>query len=269
MLTQSFATTPGQLYAVHFDYGVYSPVSQREQRLQVTIQGNAVLVSQLIAQSAFSSEVQYLTRNYSFVADSPTTSLTFRDVSLTSDSVDSYLDHVRLISPLQLTEAASRKTHGGSENFDIDMPLTGAPAVECRNGGGNYTLIFTFNNNVVSGGASVSSGVGSVSGSPTFAGTAMTVNLTGIADVQKITVALGNVADSNGQVLSNAAVSLNILISDTTGDKSVNSADISQTKSQSGLVLTEANSRMDVNIDGSINSADISLVKSRSGVGLP
>jgi hypothetical protein len=96
VLSQSFTTRAGQSYTLSFDYGVYSPASQREQRLQVTVQGNGVLVSQLISQSAFSINVEYMPRNYSFVADSSVTTLIFRDVSLTSDSVDSYLDNVQV-----------------------------------------------------------------------------------------------------------------------------------------------------------------------------
>jgi hypothetical protein len=49
----------------------------------------------------------------------------------------------------------------------------------------------------------------------------------------------------------------------------VDSADISQTKSQSGRAVTSTNFREDLNVDGAIDSADISLVKSKSGTGLP
>jgi hypothetical protein len=61
---------------------------------------------------------------------------------------------------------------------------------------------------------------------------------------------------------------MKVLIGDTTADTSVNSADISQTKSQSGQAVTNSNFREDVNVDGSLNSADISLVKSKSGTAL-
>ncbi len=37
VLSQSFATTAGQSYTLTFNYGVYSPVRQREQRLSVTV----------------------------------------------------------------------------------------------------------------------------------------------------------------------------------------------------------------------------------------
>ncbi len=97
---------------------------------------------------------------------------------------------------LQPTSAVSRLTHGGAGNFDIDMPLTGTTGVECRNGGGNYTLVVTFSNTMVSGNASVTAGAGSVAGSPTFSGHTMTINLTGVTDAQTLTVSLTNLTDS-------------------------------------------------------------------------
>ena len=54
-----------------------------------------------------------------------------------------------------------------------------------------------------------------------------------------------------------------------TSDQSVNSADISQTKSQSGYSMTSSNLREDVTVDGNLNCADITLVKSKSGTALP
>ena len=59
---------------------------------------------------------------------------------------------------------------------------------------------------------------------------------------------------------------MDLLVGDTNADGFVNSADISQTKSQSGQSVTGSNFREDVNADGFINSADISLVKSKSGM---
>ena len=56
----------------------------------------------------------------------------------------------------------------------------------------------------------------------------MTINLTfGIADVQKITVTLSSVTDTLAQVLPSTAVkALNMLIGDTSRNKTVNSSDI-------------------------------------------
>ena len=67
----------------------------------------------------------------------------------------------------------------------------------------------------------------------------------------------------------NVSVPMSVLLGDTTADGFVNSADISQTKSQSGQPVGASNFREDVNTDGFLNSADISLVKSKSGTALP
>jgi hypothetical protein len=54
----------------------------------------------------------------------------------------------------------------------------------------------------------------------------MTVNLTGVTDVQKITVTLNNVTSSTSQVLPDTAVSANMVIGDTDGDKTVSNSDV-------------------------------------------
>jgi hypothetical protein len=56
-----------------------------------------------------------------------------------------------------------------------------------------------------------------------------------------------------------------VLVGDTTNNRKVNGSDITQTKSQSGQVVTADNFRTDVTADGRINTSDISLVKSKSG----
>jgi hypothetical protein len=44
-----------------------------------------------------------------------------------------------------LVGAVSRKIHGATA-YDIDLPLTGNPGIECRSGGanGNYAMVFKF-----------------------------------------------------------------------------------------------------------------------------
>jgi hypothetical protein len=95
------------------------------------------------------------------------------------------------------------------------------------------------------------------------------VNLTGVTDVQKITLKLSSVTDAFAQVLADTMVSVNILAGDTSGNKTVNSTDVSQTKLQSGAAVSAANFREDVVVSGSINATDVSLVKSRAGFGVP
>lgn len=170
--------------------------------------------------------------------------------------------------PLQLVNAASAKTHGAAGTFDIFLPLTGEPGVECRSSGGTHKLVASFNNPVVSGGATVTTGTGSA-GTPSFLGNTMTVNLSGVADVQRLTVTLSGVTDAASQVLPNTALRMNMLIGDTNASKVVNASDIGETKAQSGVPANATNFRADVAVSGAINATDIGLVKSRSGSNVP
>ena len=179
------------------------------------------------------------------------------------------IDVLAAVNHLLLTGAVSRKTHGAAGTFDIPLPLSGNPGVECRGTDGNYMLIFTFDNNLMSGNASVTLGTGSVAGSPTFSANTMTVNLTGVANAQKISVRLSGVTDTQAQTLPDTTVSMNVLSGDSTGNKSVNASDVSQIKAQSGAMVTGANFRTDINANGSINASDVSLAKSRSGTSVP
>ena len=182
------------------------------------------------------------------------------------------LGTVQVVTPaLQLTAAVSRKTHSAAGDFDINLPLAGAPGVECRNTSGTQTLVFTTSNNLVSGNASVTTGTGTISGSPTFSGNTMTVNLTGVTDVQRITVTLSNVTDNFAQVLPNTPVTMGVLIGDAagTGNGSVGAADVGFVKSKSGQTTDATNFRADVAVNGSIGASDIGLTKSKSGNVLP
>ena len=81
------------------------------------------------------------------------------------------------------------------------------------------------------------------------------------------------VGATTGGASSDISVALPVLIGDTTANRTVNASDISETKSQSGIPVSNAegmnNFRNDVNANGEINSSDISLVKSKSGTALP
>jgi hypothetical protein len=168
-----------------------------------------------------------------------------------------------------LLTAASRKIHGSAGAFDINLPLTDPSGVECRNTGGDHTLVFTFNNTVVSGSAMLTSGIGSVAGNPTFNGHTMTVELTNVADFQKITVTLHGVTDSFAQVLPDTSVSMNMLIGDSTINRSVNAADVNRVKMQVGLPVTAANFLTDINVSGTVTASDVAQVKANSGHTLP
>lgn len=177
--------------------------------------------------------------------------------------------------PVVTTSAVSRRSHGGIPTpFDLNLPLGGTPGIECRSGGASnsYQIVFTFPVPVTYSGAAITSGTGSTGSfkpnrRTSSASTVATVNLTGVTSGQYITVTLLGVND--GTNTNDVAVRMGVLVGDTTGDGSVNSADIGQTKSKSGQAVDSTNFRNDVNADANLNSADIGLVKSKSGTALP
>jgi hypothetical protein len=184
----------------------------------------------------------------------------------------------------QLTGVVSRMGHGTAGTFDVQLfPLiNGKRGVECRSstslGAGNYKLVFAFANPLTSvGGASVSGGTCTPSNGCSVSSSMINtanpqqyiVNLTGVPNQQYVTVTLTGVHDSTGASGDIVGPQMGVLVGDTNADGSVNSADIAQTKSQSGKSVVAANFREDINADGSINSADIAFAKSKSGTALP
>jgi N-acetylneuraminic acid mutarotase len=164
--------------------------------------------------------------------------------------------------------AFSRKTHGAAGTFDVPLPLTGNVGIECRSGGAtnDYQMIINFATTVTVGSASVTSGTGSV-GSFTVSGPQVSVNLTGVINIQRITVTLMNVND--GTHMGNVPVSMGVLVGDVNGNAIVNASDVSLTKSQVGVPVSSSNFREDVNANGVINSVDVALVKAKVGTALP
>ena len=100
-----------------------------------------------------------------------------------------------------------------------------------------------------------------------MAGAVVTINLTGVTNIQRLGVTLANV--HVGASTGDITIPMGVLAGDTSGNGTVTSTDVSQVKLQSGQVLTNANFRSDVVVSGSINATDVSNVKLKSGTALP
>jgi hypothetical protein len=127
-------------------------------------------------------------------------------------------------------------------------------------------MIITFMTTVTVGSASVTSGTGTAS-SFTVSGSQVTVNMTGVTNVQRITVTLFNVND--GTHIGDVPVSMGVLVGDVNGNALVNASDVSLTKSQVGATVSGSNFREDVNANGTITATDVAIVKSKVGTALP
>jgi hypothetical protein len=162
--------------------------------------------------------------------------------------------------------AVSRKIHGSAGTFDIDLPLSGQPGIECRTGGpsGNHRVVVTFPAPVTV--ASATCGANPAAALTTNA-SVVTVDCTGVPNAQTINITLNTVSD--GTNTATISIPMGVLEGDTTANGRVNSSDISQTQSQSGQPVDATNFREDVTVNGFINSSDISVVQSRSGTALP
>jgi uncharacterized repeat protein (TIGR03803 family) len=175
----------------------------------------------------------------------------------------------------------SRKVHGnGAGTFDIILPLSGNPGIECRAPGDSsvgtvdYKLVFSFPealNSVGSVGASATGTTqpGAASGSidPTDAHKYI-VNLTGLPNAQYITVTLNDVHDVANHA-GNAGVTFGLLVGDVNGSARVDSGDVFLTRQQTLQDANVFNFRNDVNASGRIDSGDVFLTRQQTLTALP
>ena len=173
---------------------------------------------------------------------------------------------------LKLVSAVSSKKQGNAGTFGIDLPLSGTPGVECRQGalGTATKIVFTFSDTVDSV-DSTSTSCGRVI-STTASGNTVSVLLNNIqtgCDGSDVTVTLTGVNGGSG-TLASAAVTFGQLAGDVNGDGRVDGTDLQSVRSNSGRgLVTDANFRNDVSGDGKVNHADISLTKAAQGNSLP
>lgn len=169
----------------------------------------------------------------------------------------------------QLSAALSRKTHGAAGTFDVDLPFTGQPGIECRAAGpgGSHQVVATFPNPVSVGGVSVTSSDGLASATQSVSGGVVTVELSAVSDAQTIAIALLDVND--GIHVGDVVIPMSFLLGDSTGNGSVTASDIGQVKSNSGQPVSASNFRNDINANGSINATDVGVGKASSGHVLP
>jgi hypothetical protein len=121
--------------------------------------------------------------------------------------------------PVRLSRVGSRMSHGVAGVFDVELPSTGSPGVESRDGGpnGDFTVVFTFTHQVTEVGmAGITSGSGAIatSGIDPEDSRKYIVNLTGVTNAQLVTIALTNVRDAQGGTSALLSSTMGILRGD-------------------------------------------------------
>jgi RHS repeat-associated protein len=166
-----------------------------------------------------------------------------------------------------LTAAVSRLTHGSAGTFDVTLPLSGAPGIEMRTQGGSYTLVLTFDRPVlVATSATIASGVGTVNGLPSFSGNTATVQLSGVADRQTITVELDNVIGMTGMT-AKVFVAMSVCIGDVNQDGAVTVDDVTLIQAMARHSVTASTFTRDINANGLIDGNDVSAGAASEGQG--
>jgi hypothetical protein len=166
-----------------------------------------------------------------------------------------------------LTGIGSRKVHG-STPFDIDL-LNASPGIECRNPGStgtpgaDYKVVFSFVNNVTNCGTA---STGSLSSGPNL--NQCTVDLTGVANQQYLTVTLSNVLDAQANT-GDVSATMGVLLGDVNGNRNVSNTDVAAVKAQVAAPVTASNFRNDMNANGIISNTDVSTAKAQVGTTLP
>lgn len=175
------------------------------------------------------------------------------------------------------TSAVSRKVHGLAGSFDVPLPLSGTPGIECRAGGAtnDHTVVVSFGAPVAVTGdiqaqataGDVGSGGKSNGGAVAVAGNSVTIPLTNIPNAQTTSVTLFGVTDGVGY--GDLVIPMSVLLGDVTQNGSVNSSDVAAVKAAVGQAVTGSNFLPDVTVNGAINASDVGAVKAGAGTGLP
>jgi hypothetical protein len=172
------------------------------------------------------------------------------------------------LAPPTPTSVVSRKTHGTTGPFDIDLPLVGPPGIECRSGdgSGDYQMVLSFPTAVTFSGAALTAGTGNVSSTSGSGTNQVTVNLTGVTNAQTIAVTLIGV--NNGPTTGNVSISMGVLLGDVSSNGIVSNTDVGLVKAQVAAPVDSSNFRDDVNANGIISNTDVAATKAQVGTSL-
>ena len=167
-----------------------------------------------------------------------------------------------------LQSVVSRKVHGAAGTFALPLsPVSTNPSTEPRRGP-NHTIVFTFDKAISGAAANINAGI-ATAGTPTISGNDVVVDLTGVSDQQYVTIALANVASTDGGTGGCGSVRLGFLVGDVNQNRVVTVADLGLVNAQLAQVVTAANFLKDVNASGTLTVADKGITNANLTRALP
>lgn len=178
-----------------------------------------------------------------------------------------HTDSVMFAAPV-LQSAVSRKVHGAAGTFDLPLSAVPTnPTTEPRIGPAQ-TLVFTFDKPVNAATVTVTEGTATAA-APTFSGNDVIVNLSGVSNVQYVTVTLSNVSSADGSSGGTGAVRVGYLGGDVNQNRVVSLADLVLVNAQLAHLVTASNYLKDVNASGTLSLADYLIVNNLLAKALP
>jgi hypothetical protein len=162
-----------------------------------------------------------------------------------------------------LESAASRKTRT-SDFAVMDLPGTLGGVTETVDGraGGPTQLVLNFDANVVKGASFAVSLSSGTLGSTSVSGSTVTINLSGVADAQTLTVNVSDVRHFSTAASGNFSFSIGALVGDTNSDGAVDLTDFtflaSNFNKTGGATLADG----DFNVDGNVDLTDFTYLAS-------
>ena len=174
----------------------------------------------------------------------------------TRESPDSLRCIAHLATPPVLQAAVSRRLHNG-QPFDLPLSLADIhnPGTEPRQGP-NQTIVFTFDKPLNAATVTITEGTATPA-APIFTGNDVVVGLTGVTDIQYVTIGLTNVASTDGGTGGSGSVRVGFLAGDVNGNRVVSPTDLVLMNRQQLKPLTASNYLMDVNVSGAVTPSDL------------
>ncbi len=172
------------------------------------------------------------------------------------------------IAPPALAGAVSRHVHGAAGSFDLPLSLAPAsPTVEPRQGPAAM-VVMTFDKPIAGATGAVTEGTATVQG-VVVTGNDVTVTLAGVADAQYVTVALANIASTDGATDGSASVRIGFLVGDVNGSRGVSISDLLAVNAALSQPVTTANYLRDLNLSGSMTLSDKLIANAHLAQALP
>jgi uncharacterized repeat protein (TIGR01451 family) len=166
-----------------------------------------------------------------------------------------------------LQSVVLRRVHGAAGTFDLPLsPVLTNPTTEPRIGPA-HQLVFTYDKALSAATATVTEGTATRSSS--IVGSTVVVNLTGVTNVQYVTVTLSSVSSTDGGTGGTGVARAGFLGGDVNQNRVVSLADLGLVNAQLAQAVTAANFLKDVNASGTLTLSDKGLTNANLATALP